>query len=283
MNTKIIAAIGALALCPAVVHADVSSANIVGYSNASVPSYWSVFAPIFKNCDASGKVYLSQITPKFNADTALNSDGNVFIQVIEDSTAGAYGQIYLWFSSLGGWSADEGKTKIADDAVPLTTGAGFAICNNVKAKSGAESYSKGSANVAIVILCSGEVDLVCKNTVPSLWSVSGNNSPVKRYLSNFTPTLEDGTPLNSDGNVFVQKIEDANAGAYGQIYLWFSSLGGWSADEGKTKIADDAVPFEPGEGFAICNNVKMKSGAESYSKGSTNVPILLNTKSPLAE
>ena len=262
-------------------HADVTSANIVGYSNASVPSYWSVFAPIFKNCDATGTVYLSQITPKFDGNTALTGDGKVSVQVIEDSSIGAYGQIYNWYSTLGGWSVD-GAVKIADDAVPLTTGAGFAIYNNVKAKSGAESYAKGSANVAIVILCSGEVDLVCKNAIPTFWSVTGNNSPVKRYLSNFIPTLEDGTALTGDGKVSVQKIEDVQIGAYGQIYNWYSTLGGWSVD-GAVKIADDAVPFEPGEGFAIYNNVKMKSGVESYAKGSTNVPILLKTKSPLAE
>lgn len=283
MNTKIIAAIGALALCPAVVQADVSSANIVGYSNATIPSYWSVFAPIFKNCDASGTVYLSQLTPKFDANTALTSDGKVYIQIIENASAGAYGTMYKWYTKLGGWSGDNGQTKIAEDAVPLSTGAGFAIRNDVTAKGGVESYSKGAEYVSIVILCSGEVDLVCQNTIPSLWSVAGNNSPVKRYLSDFTPTLTDGTALISDGKVYIQKIENVTAGGYGTMYKWYAKLGGWSGDNGQTKIAATDVPFEPGEGFAIRNDVTMKGGVESYSKGAENVPILLNTKSPLAE
>jgi len=101
--------------------------QIVGYANATVPSYWSVFTPIFKNVNGSGVVYLSQVTPKFNADNALTSDGNVYIQIIEDSSAGAYGQIYNWYASLGGWSADLGKTKISETAVPLSTGSGFEV------------------------------------------------------------------------------------------------------------------------------------------------------------
>ena len=258
------------------------SSDIVGYSRANVPALWSVFSPVFKGVATENNVvYLSQITPMLADGTAIGTDAKVFAYVITDADNGVYGLPYKWYPSLGGWSLN-GTEKIADDAIVLNVGAGFAVYNDVKMKAGVESYSKGSTNVAIAFMVSGEVDLVCQNAIPALWSVSGNNSPVQRYLSDFVPTLTDGTAINTDAKVFVYMLDDADNGVYSQPYKWYPSLGGWSAN-GTAKIGDEDVVIGSGVGFAVYNDVKMKAGVESYSKGSTNVAIIFNTKSPLAE
>ena len=258
------------------------SSDIVGYSRASVPALWSVFAPVFKGVATENNVvYLSQVTPMLADGTALTGDGKVFAYVLSDTTYGVYGTPYKWYPSLGGWSLD-GTAKIGDTDVELTVGAGFAVYNNVKVKNGVESTAKGSTNTAIGFMVSGAVDLVCQNAIPVLWSVSGNNSPGQRNLSDFVPTLTDGTALTGDGKVFVYTLSDTTYGVYGTPYKWYPSLGGWTLD-GTNKIGDSEVVFAAGEGFAVYNNVKMKNGVESTAKGSTNTAIIFNTKSPLAE
>ena len=261
-------------------YADAISSSIVGYSRANVPALWSVFSPVFKGVSTENNVvYLSQITPMLADGTALTGDAKVAAYVLNDTTYGIYGSPYRWYSSLDGWSVD-GTTKIADNAVTLPVGAGFAVYNNVKTKDGVESTAKGSVATAIAFLVSGEVDLVCQNAIPALWSVSGNNSPVQRYLSDFVPTLPNGTALTGDAKVAVYTLNDTTYGIYGTPYRWYASLGGWSLD-GTTKLADDAVTFEPGEGFAVYNNIKTKDGVESTAKGSVASAIIFNTKSPL--
>ena len=276
---KLICAAAMSALCATVFA--IESENIVGYQRASVPALWSVFSPVFKGVSTENNVvYLSQVTPVLADGTAIATSAKVFAYVMTDADNGIYGLPYMWYPSLGGWTLD-GTSKIGDTDVPLSVGAGFAVYNNVKMKAGVESYSKGSTNVAIAFMVSGEVDLVCQNVIPALWSVTGNNSPVSRYLSDFVPKMADGeTALTTDAKVFVYMLDDADNGVYSAPYMWYPSLGGWTLD-GTAKIADDAVAIGSGVGFAVFNNVKTKAGVESYSKGSVQAPIVFKTKNPL--
>ncbi len=215
----------------------------MGYQNVTLIAGWSAFTPTFKNV-GDEKFYLSQITPlkaDGSAYTAKQCMGTIYVQCIADS--GEYGTSYKYYSTLGGWSGDSGKTLIGDTDVPLNVGEGFVINNLTK-------------NVAMLRV-SGEVDLACKNFLKTGWSICGNSTPVNLDLTKITPLKEDGSPFTAKqcmGTIYIQCLSDG--GEYGTSYKYYSTLGGWSGDSGKTKIADTDVPLPAGCAFAINNLTK---------------------------
>ena len=199
---------------------------------------------------------------------------------MEDRKVGDYSStVYSWYPSVGGWSKDNGGSKIADEECPLDPGVGFAIYNNVKMNASGDQSTKPSDPVSpIHLLCSGEVDLVNQNVIPAGWAVSGNATPISLYLKDIKPMLTSGKDLTIGGKVTIQLMEDRKVGDYSStVYSWYPSVGGWSKDNGGSKIADEECPLDPGVGFAIYNNVKMNASGDQSTKPSDPVsPIYLN-------
>lgn len=235
---------------------------------------------MFKNISAE-KVSLNEITPCTPAGVAIVGDGKVSLQVV--STEGYYGTVYSWCpATCGGWSADGGATKIADNVVSFSAGEGFAMYNSLSVKAdGTEGTGRGTTKSPATMLVSGEVDLVCKNVVPSGYSISGNSTPTKIYLSDITPTTPAGVAIAGDGKVSLQVV--STEGYYGTVYSWCpATCGGWSADGGATKIAATEVPLNPGEGFAMYNSLSVNaSGVEATGRGTTKSPAVLSLPSPV--
>ena len=285
--------------------------TVVGYQNVEVPSYWSVFTPTFK--DVSGKTFdlvdlrpgimvggvLKDIGETLTSKTSGN-DRKIFIRKIDDAdpNVGVYGTAFYWSFLLDGWTSNS-VDVIERGAVPLADGEGFAIRNDIKMNGSytAENYGPGSKYSPIRLRVSGEVDLVCKNAIPSYWSVTGNNTPVDLKLTDFRPFIEIGGVLKeigetlasktsgNDRKIFIRKIDDADptVGVYGTAYYWSFLLNGWTIDGSVVVTPENAPSIKSGEGFAIHNDVKTNSGktAENYGPGSKYSPIVLKVKNPI--
>ena len=121
----------------------VTSANIVGYQNVQVDSYWSFFTPTFKNISKQS-INIDELVPTLTNGVALTSVGKVKLQIFSDSTAGRYSTAYNWVAGIG-WSLN--GTDKHPDTVTLDAGEGFVIFNDVQVKiaDGTEYYG-GLAN-----------------------------------------------------------------------------------------------------------------------------------------
>ena len=146
---------------------------------------------------------------------------------------------------------------------------------------GVEATGRGTTKSPATMLCSGEVDLVCKNAVPYNYSISGNSTPNRIYLSQITPCTPKGVAITGDNKITLQVV--STEGQYGKSYVWSpTEFGGWSYD-GK-KIADTDCPLNPGEGFAIINGLTVNAeGVEATGRGTTKSPALLALPSPIAK
>ena len=271
-------------------HADVSSANIVGFQYATVPYGWSTFTPTFK--DVSKTAFdLLDITPcKTNDNSVLNVDGKVSIRKIDPD--GNWLTAYHWYGAAGkGWvtkdvDPETGRetgtvTPVVEGQVKFTAGEGVALYNIY------QTGSKTKTNHAVNMLVSGEVDLVCMNIVPYGWSVAGNSTPIKVDLYNVTVLATNNLEkLNVDGKVYLRKIDpDANFETAIHWYPKTSTGCCWVRKEvdpetGKETgviipIVENEVVLNPGEGFAI--NDTYQTG----SKTKTNHAVILQLPTPI--
>ena len=273
------------------VHADVTSANIVGYSNAIVPTGYTLFTPQFKEM-SSGKFNVDQLIPKLPNGKEVGADAatqrnKVLLYFLNDVTKGLYSQALSWVPNIG-WSYD-GVTKHVD-TVEVSQGESIVICNTVKANktSGKEQYvPSGSVDfVPIHLLHSGEVDLNPVTLVPAgQYALCGNVSFTDTInIDDIEPVLPNGKVVGEDAatqrnKVLVYFLTDKTNGLYGNALSWLPGVG-WSYD-GVTKHSDK-VEFNPGEGYAVQNVVKANktSGKEQYvPSGSVDfVPITMRLK-----
>ena len=271
MNKKILAAIGAVALCSSVAQADVESANVVGYQHVYLPKGWSFRTATFKTVGLES-IDLTDIKPmRVNSGKIIDFDqsalgkcaGAIYVRFI-DAVSGNYGTTYKYYSTLGedgevnGWMyEDENKVmqRIAKGEVPITNGQGM-IVNSSK------------NNNAAVFRFSGEVDLVNRTDIPKGWSFEGNSTPVDFDLVDMKPMrINKGEVIDFDesvlgkcaGAIFICKI-DAVSGNYGTAYKYYSTRGedglvnGWMyEDENKElkRVLREEVTIAAGEGFIV--------------------------------
>lgn len=256
----------------------IESANIVGYQNVNIPSGYSIFTATFKNVSAAS-IDLTTIVPKTPAGADITGDNKV--QVFTLDTDGNYGETIIWCpKTAGGWSADSGETKIAEGKVTIANGQGFAVYNNLKVNGSGVEATKNATSSPSVFVVSGEVDLVCANTVPSGYSVNGNSTPVAIDLNQIVPQTPAGVDISGDNKVQVFTL--GTDGNYGETIIWCpKTAGGWSADSGATKIADGEVVFEPGVGFAVYNNLKVNASGVEATKNANASPAVLKLPSPI--
>ena len=215
-----------------------------------------------------------------NSNVISLTDGAIFVCVL-DST-GNYGSNIEWRGkTLGGWSVD-GTSIIADKQIMVGDGAGIVVFNNIRVdSSGNESIGKKAVKAPILLQVSGEVDLECRNLIPSGWSITGNSTPSDVKLNAIVPTDLNGNTISlTDGAVFICIIDED--GNYGDNIEWRGkTLGGWSVD-GAT-VVSDSVTIEAGKGFAINNTVKADAnGNESTGKKATATSIYLTLPSPIS-
>ena len=123
-------------------------------------------------------------------------------------------------------------------------------------------------------------------TVPYNYSISAavfkNVGGGQFYLSQITPCTPKGVALTGNGKITIFKLKVD--GKYDTSYAWSpETCGGWStAADVYHKIADNAVPLEPGEGFGMINYLKVDGdGNESTSRFSSESPALISLPSPI--
>ena len=219
------------------VHADVTSANTVGYQLIDVCQNFSLFTVTFKNistetydlldiipCDASG-----------NPFTGGTSMGKILVQKMDDT--GKYLGAYNYLSVMGKW---------ANGMAPLTPGA-------VTLKAGESICINNGQGAAIKFRVSGEVSLTPQTyTLPPNFSLVGNMTPVAVDLLDVQLCDASGNPFTggtSMGKVLVQKM-DAD-GKYLGAYNYLSVMGKWA--NGMAPLTPGAVMLQPGESFCVNN------------------------------
>ena len=183
MNTKSIAAIGALALCPAVVHADVNSANVVGYQNVQVRQGSSLITPTFKNINQNTMDILDiQVKMADGSDfdptkPTTFCNGAVYLQKVSEE--GNYLTAYKFYAyqtksvTKMGWykvGTDGSETPVTERGDCFFAKGEAALVNN--------SYKNNKVAVPVAFLVSGEVDIEATNIVPTGTSLFGNSTPV---------------------------------------------------------------------------------------------------------
>ena len=216
---------------------------------------------VFKNV-GGGTFDLATLEVKKNTGADYGTSGmssikaNGFI-VRKMSTAGAYLTDYHYITCISGSGAVpqkgwyEGGTNLVASPVLLNDGEGVIILT-----------TKSDA----AILMNGEVDLVCKNTVPNGWSFSGNSTPKEFKLTDISVIKNSGAEYSASGmgsikaNGFtIRKI--SSAGAYLDAYHYITCVSGSGAVAEKgwykngnvlvTSESEDNLTFAPGEGFIV--------------------------------
>ena len=242
-----------------------------------MPTGYYIFTPTFKNVSDS-KFDIKNIKPVLPSGVAVGQNQKVTVFVLDES--GNYGVAIYWYGKNSMWTKD-GVNSLNDGEVMVGNGQGVAVWNTVKvnADTGAE-VSKGGVTSSIKILVSGEVDLICKNTVPTGYMINGNSTPNQINLKSITPRLLNGTAVGQNQKVTVFMLD--KDGNYGAAIYWYGKTGIWTTD-GVNEISDLAGTLNPGQGFAIWNTVKVNAttGAE-VSKGGVTTPIYLELPSPIA-
>ena len=273
--------IGFLALAISLFPIILPSATIqpfnVGYQEVEVPTGYYIFTPTFKNVSSDSKFDIKTIKPILPSGVAVGQNQKVTIFVLDES--GNYGVAIYWYGKSNMWTKD-GIKSINDGEVMVGNGQGVAVWNTVKvnASTGVE-VTKGGVTSSIKMLVSGEVDLVCKNTVPTGYMINGNSTPNAINLKKITPRLLNGTALRQNQKVTVFMLDED--GNYGAAIYWYGKTGIWTTD-GATEISDLDGTLNAGQGFAIWNTVKINAstGAE-VTKGGVTTSIYLELPSPI--
>jgi len=235
---------------------DVSSGNIVGYQQITLPNGFSFFTATFKDC---GSVASSLDIQKISSTQTDGSDwktsgssntkcaGNIRVQKV--GTSGAYLDEYRYYSTKTpqGWYNSDGTAYITDGTVSLENGEGLVVNN--------------THPVGAKLLVRGEVELVPARVLPNGFSFCGNFTPVTVDLQDITSTQADGTEWKTSGssntkctgNIRIQKI--GTDGAYLDEYRYYSTKTpqGWYDSTGTTYIEKNTVSFAAGEGFVVNN------------------------------
>jgi len=265
MNAKFFGAIGACVLSAAVAQnaqAEVSS-QVVGYSNVTVAKGWSFKTLIFKNVDTTKTIDLSNFVVRKSTGAEYGTSGmsslkanNFYIRKM--NTEGGYLDAYHYITCTSGSGAvaqkgwyKNGTEYVAENTVTLTDGEGLII-----------SASKTDS----VLVMSGEVDLVCKNTIGKGWSFSGNTTPASFKLNEITVKKNTGAEYGTSGmsslkanNFYIRKMN--TEGGYLDAYHYITCVSGSGAvaqkgwyKNGTTFVedaSDDNLTFAPGEGFIV--------------------------------
>ncbi len=258
------------------------SSDIVGYQNVDLANGYSLFTATFKGIGDVTTFDLTDMVPK--TPGGVNITGNNKVQVFLLDTAGNYGTTYSWYGSLGGWSTDNGESTIGSGAVTIGDGVGVAVYNQLKvlATTGAESTARQAVSTNAVFQVSGAVELTPANATVSGYSLSGNSTPVAVDLAEITPVTTNGVTITGNNKVQVFLLD--TAGNYGTTYSWYGSLSGWSTDNGQSVVQAGAVKLNPGQGFAVYNQLKVlpATGAESTARQAVASPAVLNLPSPVS-
>ena len=254
-----------------------TSANIVGYQQVSIPSGYYIFTPTFKNIGENQQFDIKTLRPYLINGNAVSRNQTVKIFVLDNE--GNYGVAIVWYGSTGIWTKD-GATAIADGEVMVGTGNGIAVQNTVKVNSstGAE-VAKGGVTTPIYFLVSGEVDLICQNVVPAGYMINGNSTPAAINLRNVTPRLPNGNAVSRNQTVKIFLLDDE--GNYGPAIVWYGATGIWTTD-GSAEISTAEGALAVGQGFAVQNTVKVNaSTGTEVAKGGASTPIYLELPSPI--
>lgn len=253
------------AMTAGIAMADVSSANIVGYQEITVPTGYSLYTVTFK--DVGSEVFDIQNMEVWQNGEKLNTGAQpkVTIQkmLIDGKNSGSYdsNQAYLW-KKLSKWGWFKVNTYCTGaTAVNLGKGEAFCVYN--------------STGASVQLRSSGEVELQ-PNTIeiPTGYSLMGNMTPVDLDIQNIE-VWQDGELLNpgAQPKFTIQKmlIDGNNTGSYDaeKSYIWkkLSKLGWYKVNTYCTGAT--AVSIAAGEGFSCYNN--------------TGSSVTLKFKSPISE
>lgn len=228
---------------------------------------------------------MNTIKPTDPNGKVLNlSDMTVFVCVLDSK--GNYGKNIYWKGkTVGGWGMDGSTEPLADGEVTVGDGSGIAIYNNIRVNADGNEYTgkSGAKASPLLMKVSGEVDLVCSNIAPPGFSINGNSTPVAVDLADIKPTDMNGKVLSlSDITVFVCLLDDK--GNYGDSIYWKGkSLGGWCIDGTSEILPAGKIILNPGQGFAVYNNVKANANGDEYTgkSGAQATPIIMSLPSPV--
>ena len=213
--------------------ADITSSNIVGYTNKDAGADFSLVVPMFKEC-AGSEFDIQKLVPQ--GENALG-DGNINLQTFTTDANADEMFYYLTTEGAGaeqdGWYEEDLTTFATKKFAP---GEGFMFCGG---------------NGAVKLMFSGEVDLSdVVVDVPADFSLLGNIRPMDCSIQSVIPQGENAV---GDGNINIQTFtSDANADEM-FYYLTTEDAGaeknGWY-EEDLTTFATKT--FVPGEGFMFC-------------------------------
>ena len=250
MNYKTLMAVAATALC-GTVFADVTSANIVGYTQTDTPYLGSTAAGAFVPVTGT-KNDLIDITVIGYKDAQGNGtcEGGVQAQTLDEY--GGTDKIYEWYDvSYGpgdeyhGWYPLNGELPIERGDVPLELGGGLwvnVLVSNLKLQSSGQVPTAGDVETSL----------------PNLGYVIANPTPVNVDLVDCMITGYKDAQGNGtcEGGVQAQTLDEY--GGTDEIYEWYDvSYGpddeyyGWYPLNGEINVPRNKVVMTPGRGLWI--------------------------------
>ena len=218
--------------CAPVVQAtSVTSANIVGYQQITIPPGYSLFTVTFQ--DVSGAEYDIQNIKVLTSDGKDYSVQNK-VKMQKLASSGDYGTSYNYRLAKGGWC--QAATFIGTGAVTFADGEGVALNN--------------SDSVEVKLQVAGNVNLTPVSTaIPAnSYKIIGNMTPVTVDIQDVIPYIGE-IICSTQNKVKIQKI--TTSGDYGTSYNWRQTKGGWC--QAATFIGREAVTLAPGEALAVNN------------------------------
>ena len=279
----IAAAMAATALA---LNADVSSANIVGYSSITIPAGWSIFTPVFKNVDGT--------TFTLEKIEVLNQYGKEFDNLDEDeweesgkdpADYGVEGDHIVYSGKFIFTKLRDGKCVVGDSLTYQSIGGvKWGKYKDVQLTSGEGVLVNNQQKVPVILRISGEVELIPGYSVPAGWSIFGNNTPVGM-------TLGDISLLNRYGKEFDNLDEDeweesgkdpADYGVEGDHIVYSGKFVFTKLRDGKC-VVGDSLTYQSigGVKWGKYATTPLAAGEAVLINNQQKVPVLLQLKSPV--
>ena len=225
---KLMFGIGAALLTGAVM-ADVTSANIVGYSQNQLRQGATMLTPQFFAMEEGG-MDIQALKP---VGDSIDTEGGIYIQVLNRS--GGEDEFYQWID----WGGDETGWMDGDYAIvtdkKFVEGAGLWVTGVSAADNIQSAGQVGQADVTVALRVGA--------------TGCGNPFPVPMDLQSIYLTADEGVDIDTEGGIYIQVLN--RSGGEDEFYQWID----WGGDETGWMDGDYAIvtgkEFAPGAGLWV--------------------------------